>query len=149
MNDTRLRNKDPYLSSRFAVQVRLEGEPIAGFSEVTGLQVEVEVEEYREGGRNDHVHQFAGKVRYPTRLVLKHGFIDSRALWEWQNKSIQGQVERKNLSLVLHDREGTARATWEVKEAYPVKWSGPDFRANAAEVALETLELVHRGFSRK
>ncbi|BFU95606.1 MAG: phage tail protein [Nitrospira sp.] len=149
MNGVRSRSKDPYLSSRFAVQIKLEGEPIAGFSEVTGLQVEVELEEYREGGQNDHVHQFAGKVRYPARLVLKHGFVDSRALWDWQNEIIQGRVQRKNLSIVLHDSEGNARATWEVKKACPVKWSGPDFRANSAEVALETLELVHQGFARK
>jgi len=148
MNGTRPRSKDPHLSSRFAVKVELEGEAIAGFSEVSGLQVEVEVEEYREGGHNDYIHQFAGKVRYPTRLVLKHGFVDSRALWDWQCKIVQGQVQRKNVSIVLHDYEGNPKATWNVKEAYPVKWSGPDFRANAAEVAIEALELVHRGFTR-
>ena len=146
MNDVRPRNKDPYLSARFAVE--FDGTIVAGFSEVNGLQVEVEVEEYREGGLNGHVHHFAGKVRYPARLVLKHGFADSRALWDWQSDIVKGQVRRKNVSIVLRDGDGGEKARWNVVEAYPVKWSGPDFRANASEVALETLELVHRGFSR-
>jgi phage tail-like protein len=144
----RTRNKDPYLSSRFAVELELDGEKIAGFSEVSGLQVEIESEEYREGGLNDHVHHFAGKVRYPARIVLKHGFADSRAIWDWQSRIVQGQVQRKNVSIVLQDDQGSERARWNVAQAFPVKWSGPDFRANAAEVAFETLELVHRGFTR-
>lgn len=147
MKEVRPRNKDPYLSSRFAVE--FDGQIIAGFSEVNGLQVEIEVEEYREGGLNDHVHHFAGKVRYPARLVLKHGFADSRAIWDWQNNIIAGQVRRKNLSIVLHDEQGNEKARWNVDQAYPVKWSGPDFRANASEVAVEALELVHEGFTRK
>lgn len=149
MNGARPRSRDPYLSARFAVQVKFEGETIAGFSEVTGLQVEIEIEEYREGGRNDYVHQFAGKVRYPARLVLKHGFVDNRVLWNWQKSIMDGKVQRQNLSIVLLDESNDkVKAKWNIQEAYPVKWTGPDFRANTAEAALETLELVHRGFTR-
>lgn len=147
MKAARPRKEDPYLSARFAVE--LDGQIVAGFSEVNGLQVEVEVEEYREGGLNERVHHFAGKVRYPARLVLKHGFADNRTIWDWQSKIIEGQILRKNVSIVLHDDHGSEKARWNISQAYPVKWSGPDFRANAAEVAVETLELVHQGFARK
>lgn len=146
MNTGRSRSKDPYLSARFAIE--FDGTIVAGFSEVMGLQVEIEVEEYREGGLNDHVHHFAGKTRYPARLVLKHGVADSRALWDWQNKIITGPAQYKNLSIVLQDETGTEKARWNVEKAYPVKWSGPEFRAHAAEIAMETLELVHDGFTR-
>jgi phage tail-like protein len=146
MKTTGHRSKDPYLSIRFAVE--LDGTIVAGFTEVTGLQVEIEVEEYREGGLNGHVHHFAGKTRYPARLILKHGFADSRALWDWQNKIMTGPIKHKNISIVLQDEAGTEKARWNVEKAYPVKWSGPDFRAHAAEIAMETLELVHDGFTR-
>jgi phage tail-like protein len=142
----RERPKDPYLSSRFVVEI--EGIDIAGFSEVTGLQVEVEVEEYREGGLNDQTRHFSGRVRYPARLVLKHGFGDSRVLWDWHKNVAEGRVQPKNLSIILHDAQGNERARWNVTKAYPVKWAGPDFKGNASEIAVETLELVHRGFTR-
>ncbi|MGE0642610.1 MAG: phage tail protein [Nitrospira sp.] len=142
----RTRNADPYLAARFTVEI--DGRIIAGFSEVNGLQVEIESEEYQEGGLNDYVHHFSGKVRYPSRIVLKRGFADNRAIWDWQSKVMQGQVQRKNVSIILQDEQGSEKARWNVAQALPVKWSGPDFRASAAEVAVETLELVHCGFSR-
>lgn len=142
----RARNADPYLSARFAVEI--DGRIIAGFSEVNGLQVEIESEEYREGGLNEYVHHFSGKVRYPARIVLKHGFADNRTIWDWQSKVMQGQVQRKNVSIILQDEQGSEKARWNVAQALPVKWSGPDFRAATADVAVETLELVHCGFSR-
>jgi len=141
------RKKDPYLSFLFGVEVG--GSTIGGFSEVTGLQVEIEVEEYREGGLNEYVHRFAGKTRYPSHLVLKHGLVDSTNLWDWQSQVAQGKAERRNLSIILHDSEGGEKYRWNFKEAYPVRWSGPDFKAGAAEVALETLELAHNGFAKK
>ncbi len=146
MKAVRPRSQDPYISARFAVE--FDGKIVAGFSEVTGLQVEIDVEEYREGGLNGYIHRFAGKARYPARLVLKHGFFDSREMWKWQNGIIEGNMQRKNVSIVLHNDQGDEKARWNIKKAYPVKWSGPDFRAQAAEIALETLELVHNGFTR-
>lgn len=140
------RSQDPYFSTCFAV--KFDKQIVAGFSEVTGLQVEIEVEEYREGGLNGYIHRFAGKARYPARLVLKHGFFNSREMWKWQNDIIEGNIQRKNISIVLHDAQGNKLAQWDFEKAYPVKWSGPDFRAHAAEIAMETLELVHDGFTR-
>ena len=145
-------NKDPYLSFRFGV--KFGDEKVAGFSEVTGLQVEIEVEEYREGGLNEYVHRFAGKTRYPSHLVLKHGLVHSTTLWDWLYKTAQGEMKRKNISVILYDREGNPNHEgnvlyrWNFKQAYPVRWSGPDLRAGTAEVALETLELVHNGFAK-
>ena len=67
---------DPYLGFKFLVEI--EGLVVGGFSEVTGLQVETEVETYREGGLNEYVHKLAGPTRYPSNLVLKHGMTESR-----------------------------------------------------------------------
>jgi phage tail-like protein len=138
------RNFDPFLSFRFHVEIgdRKVGE----FSEVTGLQAEVEVFEYREGGVNDFVHKLAGPVRYPANLVLKHGLMEASQIWEWENEILHGKISRTNVSIVLMDEMGQDRWRWNFRDAYPVKWSGPDLRARTAEVAVETLELAHRGF---
>jgi hypothetical protein len=37
---------------------------------------------------------------------------------------------------------------WDFKEAYPVKYTGPELRADSGSVAFESIELTHRGLSR-
>jgi len=138
------RGKDPFLSFRFRVEIK--NREVGEFTEVTGLQAEVEVFEYREGGVNEFVHKLAGPVRYPSNLILKHGLMDADQIWKWEQQILEGTISRANVSIVLMDETGQDRWRWNFRDAYPVKWSGPDLRAGTAEVAVETLELAHRGF---
>ena len=137
---------DPYLA--FQYQVEIESVTVGGFSEVTGLQVETEIKEYREGGLNDYMHRLAGPTRYPSNLILKRGLTDVDILIRWHQQVTQGTVKRFNGSIVLLDISGQERWRWNFLQAYPVKWIGPNLRANATEVALETLELAHNGFQK-
>jgi phage tail-like protein len=138
--------KDPYLTFNFLVEIK--GLVVGGFSEVSGLQVEIEVEDYREGGLNDYIHKLAGPTRYPSNLVLKHGLTDVDGLWKWQREVTQGVIKRKNGSIVLLDSTGEERWRWNFSGAYPVRWVGPELRAGTADVAVETIELVHRGLTK-
>ena len=137
---------DPYLA--FQYQVEIESVTVGGFSEVTGLQVETEIKEYREGGLNEYMHRLAGPTRYPSNLILKRGLTDVDILIRWHQQVTQGAVKRFNGSIVLLDISGQERWRWNFLQAYPVKWIGPNLRANATEVALETLELAHNGFQK-
>lgn len=137
---------DPYLGANFLVEI--EGLVVGGFQEVTGLSVETETQDYREGGVNEYVHKLAGPTRYPSNLVLKKGLTDIGSLWSWHQDVVAGTIERKNGSIYLLDRMGLPAMWWNFTEAYPVKWSGPDLRAEQGSVAVETLELVHRGISK-
>jgi phage tail-like protein len=47
----------------------------------------------------------------------------------------------------MFDHAGETVKTWNITDAYPVKWTGPDLRATSMEVAIETLELAHRGWT--
>lgn len=138
--------KDPFGGFNFAVEI--EGLVAGGFSEVSGLQVEIEVHEYREGGMNQFIHKRAGPAKYPSNLVLKKGMTDVRTLWNWYWDVVHGKVQRRNLSVLLMDRAGQEKRRWNFEQAYPVKWSGPDLKANSSELAVESLELVHRGLSK-
>jgi phage tail-like protein len=138
---------DPFLSFRF--EVSIGEQPVAGFSEVSGLDVESTVETFREGGRNEYEHQLVGLSKFPSRLVLKHGMTADMELWSWHLKIIQGQIIRKNVSIVLRDSAGARERTWKFLAAAPVKWVGPQFRAGGAEVVIETLELIHKGLAPK
>lgn len=141
----------PFVAFLYSVQLKVvpgaseDGDVIAGFSEVSGLAVEIEVETFREGGENRFEHQLAGPVKYPSRLVLKRGLGDSRHLWTWYLKVMHGQIERRDVTVVLDDPAHADKCTWTFKDACPVKWIGPELHANASAVAFESLELVHRG----
>lgn len=137
---------DPYAGFNFLVEI--EGLLVGGFSEVGGLLVETEVEEYREGGRNEYVHKLPGPTRYPSNLTLKRGLTDVETLWSWHQDVVAGKIERKNGTIYLLDRQGQPVTWWNFNEAYPVKWVGPELKAEANSLAVESVELVHRGLSK-
>lgn len=137
---------DPYQAFNFLFEI--EGLLAGGFSEVTGLQIETEVEDYREGGQNAYIHKLAGPTRYPSNVVLKHGLTDIEFLWRWHQDVVQGEIKRRNCTVYLLDRMRLPAMWWDIAEAFPVKWSGPDLRAEDNSVAVETIELVHRGISK-
>ena len=109
--------------------------------------METEFFDYREGGQNDYVHRFAGPTKYPA-LVLKHGLTQIDGLWSWHQDVIQGKIERKNGTIYLLDKQRLPVMWWDFKEAFPFKWTGPELRADSGNVAIESVELAHRGLSR-
>lgn len=136
---------DPYQIFNFHVEI--QGIFAGGFSECSGLQIETEYFDYREGGQNDFIHRFAGPTKYPP-LVLKHGLTQIEGLWSWHQQVVKGTIERKNGTIYLLDKRRIPVMWWDFKEAFPVKWTGPDMRATSNEVAFESVELAHRGLSR-
>lgn len=136
--------RDPYLSFCFTIEVqRLV---VAGFSEITGLGFETEVESFREGGLNQCERQLPGPTKHPSRLSLKRGVGDVDGLWSWYEKILSGRIQRQDISILLFDGAGNEKRRWNFRGACPVKWVGPDMKAGTAEVAFETVELVHRGY---
>src|SRR5512145_1265925 len=132
---------DPYLGHNFLVEI--EGLLVGGFSDVTGLQSEVELHDYREGGLNGYVHRLAGPARYPANLVLKHGITDDPTLWLWHRDVRHGIILRRNVTVILLDAAREPVTHWHLERAYPARWIGPELRAAAATVAVEAVEFVH------
>ncbi|MBO1351106.1 MAG: phage tail protein [Hormoscilla sp. GUM202] len=140
------RRMDPYQGFNFLIEI--EGLVTGGFSQVSGLESEIEVEEYREGGENRYVHQLPGPTSYPSRLILQQGLTDIDSLWNWYNATSQGIIWRKNGTIMLLDRQQIPAMYWNFKQALPVKWTGPEFDASSDEVVFETIELVHKGITK-
>lgn len=133
---------DPYRSFRFRIE--LDGIAVAHFSEVSGLQAETETEPYEEGGVNDFVHQLPKRTKY-LHITLKRGITDADALWAWHQDVVSGKFKRRNGSIVLLSEAGEDTWRWNFTNAYPVKWTGPELRAENATVAFESIELAHNG----
>ncbi len=131
-----------YSDNRFYVQIN--GADVAVFTEVSGLQIETEVLEYVEGGRNDHVHKLPGHSR-TSNLILKRGVTTGNELMQWMLDVTQGSVYRQAVTVVMFDAFGFPILRWHFIGAYPVKWSGPQFNAANNSAAIETLELAHHG----
>jgi phage tail-like protein len=137
--------QDPFLAFRF--EVTLEAMPVAGFSDCTGLQLETEVQDYNEGGLNTHVLKFPTRTKQ-TNIVLKRGIVD-RDMWDWYWLLTQGLTLLRSGSITVRDPSGgTAVMEWQFSDAFPCKWLGPDLNAMQNSVAVETVELCHRGLTR-
>jgi phage tail-like protein len=124
--------------------VEIGGVNQAVFSEASGLSVEMVLDDVEEGGHNEFVHRLPGRCRVGN-LVLKRGLTKSNDFLKWSLDIAAGTVERKNVSVVLYQTDGTEEMRWELLEAFPVKWSGPQFRADDNAAAIETVEFTHRG----
>ena len=135
-------------AGRFVVE--MDGVIVAHFQEVSGLSVEVAFHELVEGGNNEYVHRLPGPLKY-SNITLKRGLSDSRQFLEWRPTIANGRivVEPKKLSIMVldHDRDpGQPVKQWDIDEAYPVKWTGPELRASSMEVVVESIELAHKGW---
>ncbi len=136
--------------SRFCVDI--SGLVVAVFSECSGLGGEIEVETYREGGVNDFEHKLPGPAKYGN-LTLKSGVAASAELWEWFHSVATGNIERREVSIVMYlqNRDGPYQGEavrWNLSRAYPVRWEGPSFTADDNNVAVHSLELAHHGITR-
>lgn len=137
---------DPFSSFNFLVEI--DGISQASFTECSGLDATTEPIEHREGGDNTTVRKLPGKTTY-SDISLKWGMTDSTVLWDWYKKVIQGNVERKNGSVVVYDLANDKEvARWNFFNAWPTKWEGPGFNATGNEVAIETLTIAHEGIER-
>jgi len=139
---------DPFATLRFYVEIKKgkEGAEIkAAFAECSGLQAETEVFSYEEGGLNNTVHQLPGRTKFGN-VTLKRGITTSNELWDWYYKVMKGTVERQNVSIILYSCDYEEVMRWNLANAFPVKWIGPNFVSSENSVAVETLELAHEGF---
>jgi phage tail-like protein len=123
-----------------------------GFTEVTGLDFETEVIEYREGNS-----KLYNKLKQPgltkySNVTLKRGTFlgdfDYYELWKqtyfFQESSAQF---RTNVVIQLMDEQHKPIITWSLANAWPTKIQATDLKADANEVAIETMELVHEGLT--
>jgi phage tail-like protein len=135
---------DPVVKFRFSVKIK---DAVVGwFTDCSGLTVERETLPQSEGGVNDYVHQLPGRVKQ-TKVTLKRGLADN-ALWDWFEKGLyDGKVERNNVTIILYNSDLSKKKQWDLENAYPVKWTGPDFQSESNQAAVESLEIVHHGLT--
>src|SRR5690554_3908938 len=141
---------EPTTSGHFLFEV--DGVEIGVFREVTGLRLDITVEEYVEGGQNNYVHQLPGVMRWPN-LVFTRGLVQSDALFAWVQKSSgegfagnDNKLTRATGAVTVINHRGERLRSWEIQGVFAVSWSGPQLAADSDEPLAETLEVAHNGF---
>jgi phage tail-like protein len=136
-----------YPIPKFHFQVEWGGTKL-GFSEVSGLDVETEVIEYRDGNMPEY-----NKLKMPgmqkfSNITLKRGvFQKDNEFYDWWNTVKLNTIERRDIIISLLNEEHAPVLSWKIKNAWPVKVQSTDLKSDGNEVAIETLELAHEGLS--
>jgi phage tail-like protein len=132
---------------KFHFQVEWGGTTI-GFTEVSGLDVETEVVEYRQGASLEY-----SKIKMPgmqkfSNITLKRGtFASDNEFFSWWNTVQLNKIERRDITISLLNEEHEPVITWKVKNAWPAKVQSTDLKADGNEVAIESMEIVHEGLT--
>ena len=135
----------PY--AKFRYKVEIDGLEAGGFSEASGFDASIDVIEYREGDMVQTPMKLPGLKKYGN-ITLKQGVADTMVMYEWMIAGVEGEVERKTITITILDETETATASWQVINAWPAKYTAPDFNALTSEVAIESIEIAHEGMTR-
>jgi phage tail-like protein len=139
---------DPLVSFSFYVEV---GGYISGtFRECSGMGSETELIETKETERGKLIYmKVPGALKWEN-ISLKRGVTNSMDIYNWRKQVENGDVAgaRSNGSIVMYDQMNTEMARWNFKMGWPRKVSGPTFNAQANEIGIEELEIVHEGIER-
>ena len=119
-----------------------------GFTEVSGLDIEIQVIEYREGNSPDYsAMKMPGIPKY-SNITLKRGIVaGDNAFFDWVKTIQLNKVERRDLTISLLNENHEPAMVWKAKNAFPVKIEGPGLKATGNEVAIESLEIAHEGLT--
>lgn len=119
---------------------------VAGFSDVSGIGVELNYSEYRNGNEKQNTIRKVANTYKHDDVTLKRGLIGSADLFIWFKNVRQGAYEPRPVTITILDEARTAVASIKLINAQPKKWVGPTLASKGGgEVAMEELHLVHEG----
>lgn len=134
-----------YPLPKFHFQIEWGGASI-GFTEVSGLDVQTDPIEYRDGASPEYTKiKMPGMQKY-SNITLKRGtFQGDNDFFVWWNTVALNTIERRNVTISLLNESHEPVVVWKVKNAWPIKVQSTDLKADGNEVAIETIELAHEG----
>ncbi|AWW32980.1 MULTISPECIES: phage tail protein [Echinicola] len=136
-----------YPLSKFHFSVEW-GKDKIGFTEISGLDMETEIIEYRDGAMPEY-----SKIKMPgmqkfSNLTMKRGtFQGNNKYYEWYQTINLNKVERRDITISLLNEEHEPVVTWKVKNAWPLKIQSTDLKGDGNEVAIESMEIAHEGLT--
>ena len=141
--------RDPLIGAHFALDV--DGVVSAFFKEASGFNNSTEVITHQavdDKGRSV-IQKIPGDLTWDD-ITLRRGITDDRALWDWRQKVIDGQVEdaRANGSIIMYNTTNDEVARFNFVNGWPSGWKGPDVSSEDQTVAIEEITIAHEGLER-
>lgn len=136
-----------YPLPKFHFQVQWGGVRI-GFTEISGLDVETEVIEYRDGALREFSKlKMPGMQKYPNVTMKRGVFRSDNDYFNWWNTVSLNTVERRDVIVSLLNEAHEPVMVWKIKNAWPTKIGSTDLKADGNEIAIESIELAHDGLT--
>ena len=136
-----------YPLPKFHFRVEWGGTNI-GFSEVSGLNVENKVIEYRDGASPEYSKLKMPGMREFSNITMKRGvFKGDNEFFKWLNTISLNTVERRDITISLLNESHEPVVVWKVRNAFPTKVQSTDLKADGSEVAIEQVEIAHEGLT--
>jgi phage tail-like protein len=131
-------------TSVFKFGIEIQGVISGWFTECSGLSVKRGTITHKEGGVNDYVHKLPDRVEQ-SDITLRRG-VAGNELWDWFQEGLyDAKVTKHNVSIILYSNDRAQAKRWNLSDAYPIEWTGPDFKVDSTQVAIETLKIVYHG----
>ncbi len=130
---------------KFYFSVTIDGKE-SHFQEVSGLETETQVLEYRHGNSP----QFS-TIKMPSiakfgNVTLKKGvFVKDNNFWKWYSQIKMNTIKRVTVIIKLLDEKGKPTMSWTLQNAFPTKITSTDLKSDGNEIAVETIEFAHEG----
>jgi phage tail-like protein len=130
---------DPYRGYNFRVEI--DNTNVASFRECSGLTLNTDAVDYREGTDAPlSVRKLTGLRKY-TNITLKRGYTKNHDLWKWYKNVVNGVSDRRSGAIVLQDEQHNDVLRWNFVNAWICKWEGPTMNATSNDVSIETIEI--------
>jgi len=135
------------IHSDFRFAVSIERVSYATFTEFVLPSLTVETIPWKEGGQNTYTHKMPVRVDVGT-AKLKHGLSSQMQLLNWYMDVLNGDIAKakRQVTVKLMDSLNRTVITWNFRDAYPIKWTGPTLKSDGNSIVIEELEIAHHGF---
>lgn len=132
---------DPYRAYNWRLEIG--GDAQAHFTACSGLEVEIEIIQYREAGNRQIVRAIPGQVQY-TPITLHYGLTERREMFDWLMAAVEGRADRRNVSIVVLDSQAVNDVVrWNLEAAWVAKWRGASLDAMSPSLAIESIVIAY------
>ncbi len=129
---------------KFYFSVKWGSDTAVNFQEVTGLETETQIIEYRHGNSKTFSPiKMPGLAKVGNVTMKKGIFVNDNKFWDWYDKIKLNTIARITVIVSLLDQTGAPKMTWTLNNAWPTKITGTDLKSDGNEVAVESIEIAY------
>lgn len=129
---------------KFRFEVDLGDLKGVAFQEISGMDVENQILEYRASNSPDFsTVKMPGLVKYGNITMKRGVFVNDNTFWNWHAEIKMNTIKRRTVIIRLLDETGKVTMQWTLTNAWPTKITSTDLKSEGNEVAIDSIEIAH------